>query len=709
MKTALLCLILGASMSAQTPLKYPETRKSEVADDYFGTRVADPYRWLEDDNAAETKAWVEAQNKVTFAFLKGIPQREAIAKRLRKLWNYEKHGVPFRQGKHWFYTHNTGLQNQAVLFVTDDPAKPGKVLLDPNTLSKDGTAALSGLKVSEDGKWLAYSISQAGSDWQTWHVRNVENGKDLPDEVRWSKFSGAAWLPDASGFFYSRYDAPKEGAALTSLNKFQKVFFHLLGTPQEDDPLVYERPDQPDWGFAAEVTEDGRWLVISQWEGTEPKNRVYLKDLQARGATVEPFLDAFDAAYSLVGNEADLFFLQTDKDAPRHRLVAIRKGHPEPKDWKEVIPQAAGKDVLSSVHLVADRFVASWLRDARSAVEIHGMQGGKLGEIPLPTLGSAEGFSGRREDPETYFAFASFTQPGGIYRYDFRTGKLAAHRLPKVAFSPQDFEVQQVFFPSKDGTRIPMFLVGRKGMKKDGNNPTLLYGYGGFNISETPAFSPKIIAWLEMGGLFALPNLRGGGEYGREWHDGGRLKNKQNVFDDFIAAAEWLIAGKYTSAPRLAINGGSNGGLLVGACMTQRPELFGAAVPEVGVMDLLRYHRFTIGWAWKSDYLVSDTKEGFEGLMKYSPLQNLKPGVKYPATLVTTGDHDDRVVPAHSHKFIATLQADQAGPAPVLTRIETKAGHGAGKPTAKQIAERADVLAFLVKVLGFELPPTFNR
>jgi prolyl oligopeptidase len=700
MKTALLCLTLGAVMTAQPPLKYPETRKSGQVDDYFGTQVPDPYRWLEDDNSPETKAWVEAQNKVTFAFLKGIPQRKAIAGRLKQLWNYEKHGVPARHGDRYFYTYNTGLQNQAVLFATDDLAKPGKVLLDPNTLSKEGTAALSGMRVSEDGKWLAYSISMAGSDWQTWRVRNVENGRDLPDEVKWSKFSGAAWLPDASGFFYSRYDAPKEGAAFTGVVKFQKVYLHLIGTPQEDDQLIYERPDKPDWGFSADVTEDGRWLVLSQWESTEPKNRLFLKDLTAPAAKVEPFLDAFDAAYGLVGNDGEVFFVQTDQGAPRQRLVAIRKGQPGAKDWKELIPEGAGRDVLASVGLVGERFVATWMRDAKSAVEFWSLEGKKIGDLPLPTLGSVGGFSGRRKDTETFYDFVSFTHPGSVYRFDFKTGKAAALKVPKVPFTPEAFQVEQVFYPSKDGTKVPMFLVHRKGMKTDGHNPTLLYGYGGFNVSETPAFSAKIIAWLEMGGLFALPNLRGGGEYGRAWHDAGRLKHKQNVFDDFIAAAEWLIANKYTSAPKLAINGGSNGGLLVGACLTQRPDLFGAAVPEVGVMDMLRYHRFTIGWAWKSDYLVADTQEGFEGLMKYSPLHNIKPGQKYPPTLVTTGDHDDRVVPAHSHKFIAALQAAQRGPAPVLTRIETNAGHGAGKPTDKQIAERADVLAFLAHSLG---------
>ena len=697
-----MALAITTALAAQAPLIYPPTRKAEVVEDFFGTKVADPYRWLEDDNSAETKAWVEAQNKVTYGYLEQIPERAKIRERLTKLWDYEKFGVPFRMGRRTFYTHNTGLQNQAVLFVTSDPAKQGRVLLDPNTLSTDGTVALSGTSLTEDGRLMAYSMSTAGSDWQTWKVRDVATGKDLTDEIRWSKFSGAAWMKDGSGFFYSCYDAPKEGGALTGINKFQKVYFHRVGTTQVKDLLVYERQDQPDWGFGAEVTEDGRWLVITQSEGTDRKNRLFLKDLTKAGAKVEPFMDAFDAQYSVVGNDGNVFFLLTDKEAPRNRLVAV-PFHTR-QAWQELIPEARGRDVLASVSLVGQTFVATWMRDARSAVTFHGLDGKTQGELALPTLGTVEGFHGKRKDRMTYYAFTSFAQPATIYRLDLKTRQSTVFRAPKVDVDSAAYDVKQVFYPSKDGTQIPMFLVHRKGLKLDGQNPTLLYGYGGFDVSLTPAFSVSRAVWLEMGGVYAMPNLRGGGEYGKAWHDAGRLEKKQNVFDDFIAAAEWLIANKYTSTPKLAINGGSNGGLLVGACMTQRPDLFGAAVPEVGVMDMLRYHKFTIGWAWKSDYLVSDTKAGFEGLMKYSPLHTLKPGVKYPATLVTTGDHDDRVVPAHSHKFIATLQADQAGPAPVLTRIETKAGHGAGKPTAKQIAERADVFAFLVKSLDIKVP-----
>ncbi|HJV37342.1 MAG TPA: prolyl oligopeptidase family serine peptidase [Geothrix sp.] len=699
-----MALAITTALSAQTPLTYPPTRKGDVVDDFFGTKVADPYRWLEDDNSAETKAWVEAQNKVTFAYLAQIPQRATIRERMTRLWDFEKFSAPFKRGGRYFYSYNTGLQNQSVLYVTEDPKAKGRVLLDPNTLSKDGTVALSGASFTEDGGLMAYSVSVAGSDWQTWKVRDVATGKDLYDEIRWSKASGASWLKDGSGFFYSRYEAPKEGGALTGVNNNHLLYFHKLGTPQSEDALIYQRPDQPEWYLGGTVTDDGHWLVITGNKGTNPETSLFLKDLTKPGSPVEPFLDRMDATYGVVDNEGDRFFVVTNQGAPRNRLVAIRKGQTEPADWTEIIPQAKGRDVLESVSLVGNRFVATWMRDAHSAVEFYDVKGKKAGALTLPTLGTVTGFGGRREDTETFYTFGSFAYPGTIYRLDLKTAKSTVFRAPKVAFKPADYEVEQVFYPSKDGTKVPMFLVHKKGIKLDGQNPTLLYGYGGFNVSLTPAFSVSRMVWLEMGGVYAMPNLRGGGEYGLEWYDAGRKEKKQNVFDDFIAAAEWLIAHKITSTPKLAINGGSNGGLLVGACLTQRPDLFGAAVPEVGVMDMLRFHKFTLGWGWKSDYGSSETKEGFETLMKYSPLHTIKPGVKYPPTLITTGDHDDRVVPAHSHKFTATLQVAQAGPAPILTRIETSAGHGAGKPTAKVIEERADVLAFLVKNLGMKTP-----
>ena len=700
---------IATTRATRSSLAYPATRKAEVLEDFFGIKVADPYRWLEDDNSAETKAWVAAQNQVTFGYLEQIPERGRIRDRITRLWDFEKFSAPFKRGKRYFYSYNTGLQNQAVLFVTETPRSKGRVLLDPNGLSKDGTVALSGISLTEDGRLLAYSISVAGSDWQTWKVRDVATGQDLPDEIQWSKASGASWLKDGSGFFYSRYEAPEEGGALTGVNNNHRLCFHRLGTPQAEDALIYQRPDQPEWYLGGTVTDDGCWLVITCGKGTNPESSVFLKDLSGLDSPVEPFLDRMDATYTIVDNEDDCFYVSTNQGAPRNRLVAIRKGETDPGKWTELIPQAKSKDVLESVSLVGGRFVATWMRDAHSAVEFFDFKGRKTGSLKLPALGTAGGFRGRREDSETFYTFASFTYPGTIFRLDLKTGQSTVFRTPKVAFKPTGYEVEQVFYPSKDGTEVPMFLVHKEGLKRDGQNPTLLYGYGGFNVSLTPAFSVSRLVWLEMGGVYAMPNLRGGGEYGLDWYDAGRKDKKQNVFDDFIAAAEWLITHKVTSTPKLAINGGSNGGLLVGACLTQRPDLFGAAVPEVGVMDMLRFHKFTLGWGWKSDYGSSETKEGFETLLKYSPLHTIKAGVKYPPTLVTTGDHDDRVVPAHSHKFTATLQAAQAGPAPILTRIEVAAGHGAGKPTDKAIAERADVLAFLVRNLGIRLPSSFGQ
>lgn len=695
---------IAVFVSILVTMAYPETKKVDVVDDYFGTKVADPYRWLEDDNAADTKAWVKAQNAVTFAFLAGIPAREGIRRRLTALWNFEKFGVPFERGGRWFRTHNSGLQNQAVLYVSDDAAKRGRVLLDPNTLATDGTAALTGTAVTDDGKLLAYSISRAGSDWQTWKVRDVATGADLADEVSWSKASGASWRKDGSGFYYSRFPAPREGDSLKGVNQGHQVWFHRLGAAQKDDVLVYERPDQREWYLWADVTDDGRWLVITASKGTNPETSVFVQDLARPGAPVEPLLDHMDARYRVIDSDGDVFFVLTNQGAPRQRLVAVRRGASEPRAWRELVPQAKGRDVLEDVALVADRLVVNWMRDAHNVLEVFTIDGKRASEVKLPALGTVTTVSGRRRDREAFVGFTSFTYPGTVLRLDPRTGATKVLDEPKVAFEPGAYEVRQVFYPSKDGTLVPMFIVHRRGLAMNGQNPTLLYGYGGFDVSLTPTFSVSRLGWLELGGVLAVANLRGGGEYGLEWYDAGRLGKKQNVFDDFIAAAEWLIRERVTSTPRLAINGGSNGGLLVGAVMTQRPELFGAAVPEVGVMDMLRFHRFTLGWGWKSDFGSSETKEGFDTLIEYSPLHNLKKGVRYPPTLVTTGDHDDRVVPAHSHKFIAMLQAMQGGEAPVLTRIEVDAGHGAGKPTEKIIAERADVLAFLVKVLGMEVP-----
>lgn len=696
-------LIAAACSTVSHKFQYPVTAKTNVVDHYHGTAVADPYRWLEDDNSPETKAWVEAQNKVTFAYLNAIPGRDRIKARLTKLWNFERYGVPFKEGGRYFYTRNDGLQNQSVLYTVEQLDAEPRVLLDPNKLSADGTVALSGLAISEDGNLLAYGTSASGSDWEEWHVRDVRTGSDLPDHLQWVKFSDASWKKDSSGFYYSRYDAPKPGDTLKGVNKFHKLYFHKLGTGQSADELVYERKDQPDWGFGGEVTEDGRYLIIHASEGTDPKNRVLYEDLSKSGSPVVELLMEFDASYNFIGNDGPIFWFKTDLNAPRSRVIAIDITQPQRANWKEIIPQTA--DTLEGVGVLNNQFIASYLHDAHTAVKVFTLDGRFVREVALPGLGTAGGFGGKRADTESFYSFTSFTTPGMIYRYDAATGASTVFRAPKVDFDSSAYETKQVFYTSKDGTRVPMFLVHKKGVKLDGSNPTLLYGYGGFNISLTPSFSVSRVAWLEMGGVYALANLRGGGEYGEDWHQAGTKLRKQNVFDDFIAAAEWLIANKYTSPKKLAIQGGSNGGLLVGACMTQRPELFGAALPAVGVMDMLRFHKFTIGWAWCSDFGSADNSDEFKALYQYSPYHNLKPGVKYPSTMITTADHDDRVVPAHSFKFAARLQEYHQGENPVLIRIDVKAGHGAGKPTTKLIEEKTDELSFLAKELGMKMVP----
>lgn len=685
---------------SRASLEYPTTRQEAVEDVYHGVRVADPYRWLEDDMAAETLAWVEAQNRVTFAYLESIPQRSAISNRLTKLWNFERWSAPSRQGGRYFVTHNNGLQNQSVLYWMSGLEDERRLLLDPNTLSADGTVAYSGGAISDDGRWLAYGLARSGSDWQEWRIREVETGRDLQDEVHWVKFSGASWLKDGSGFFYSRYDQPKPGEALTGANYFHKLYLHRVGRPQAEDELVYHRPDRKEWNFYGGVTDDGRYLVITASEGTDPRNRVLYRDLAKEGSPVVELLMDFDADYSFLDNDGPVFFFRTDLEAPRARVIAIDITRPEKEHWKQLIPQA--EETLTSVSVVGDRFFCHYLKDARSLVRVHGMDGRHERDVELPGIGSASGFRGKRSDRETFYSFTSFTVPSTVYRYDIESGTSTVWRSPEVDFDSDRYETRQVFYPSKDGTSVPMFITHKKGLRLNGRNPTYLYGYGGFNISLTPSFSVSVAAWLEMGGVYAMPNLRGGGEYGEAWHQAGTKLNKQNVFDDFIAAAEWLVEQRYTSPSRLAIGGGSNGGLLVGACMIQRPDLFAAALPAVGVMDMLRFHKFTIGWAWVSDYGSSENPDEFRALHAYSPYHNLRPGVRYPSTLVTTADHDDRVVPAHSFKFSARLQEMHAGPNPVLIRIDTKAGHGAGKPTSKQIAEAADRWAFLVRELGME-------
>jgi prolyl oligopeptidase len=694
-------------VAANSALNYPQARKGDQVDEYHGTKVADPYRWLEDPDSPETRKWIEAENKVTFSYLEAIPERSAIKERLTELWNFERFGVPTHKGGRYIFSRNDGLQNQNVLMTTTSLEGEPRVLLDPNKLSADGTVALTEYSLSDDGKLLAYGLASAGSDWQEWKIRDAETGEDLPDHLKWIKFSSASWTADGKGLFYSRYDEPTDANKLTSVNYYQKLYFHKLGTPQADDKLIYERRDQKEWGFGGHVTEDGDYLIITLWRGTERKHQVFYLDLTKPDSKVVELVTGFDAHYDFVANDGPIFWLRTDLGAPRYRLIAIDTRQPQREAWQEVIPQAT--DVLENVSLVGGRFFGTYLKDAHTEVRVFNLAGKALGDVQLPGIGTVAGFHGRRRDKETFYGFTSFTTPTTIYRYDIDNGTSSVFRAPKVHFKPNDFETKQVFYTSRDGTRVPMFITYKRGLALNGKNPTYLYGYGGFNIPLTPNFSVSRIVWLEMGGVFAMPNLRGGGEYGRAWHEAGMKLQKQNVFDDFIAAAEYLIREKYTSSEHLAISGRSNGGLLVGACMTQRPDLFAAALPGVGVLDMLRFQKFTIGWAWVSDYGSVENADEFAALYAYSPLQNIKPGTSYPATLITTADHDDRVVPAHSFKFAATLQAAQSGPKPVLIRIETSAGHGAGTPTAKLIEEVADSYAFLVKVLGIHVPENFGK
>lgn len=701
-----LVLVLAAvsrAGAAEERLAYPKAPRAEVVDDYHGTKVADPFRPLEDPDAPETRAWIEAENALTEAWLSKVPAREGIRRRLRSLQDYERTSPPFVEGGRVFYLRNDGLQDQPVLFVQERLDTHPRVLLDPNRLSRDGTVALSGLSVSRDGKTLAWAVSDGGSDWTRWRFRDVGTGRDAEDVLSWVKFSSAAFTADGKGVYYARYAAPEPGKELASVNKGQKLYFHRLGTKQSEDVLVYERPDDPELGFGADVTDDGRWLVLSVWKGTDRRSRLYVKDLAEEGSPVVRLLDDFDARYDFAGSAGPVFYLLTDKDAPRGRVVSLDVTKPGKPALTTVVPESGA--VIEGVSLIADRLVLRLLVDAASRVVVHRLDGKKEREIELPGLGSVTGFAGRRSQKETFYAFTSFTDPGTVYRYDFATGKSELFRRSPLKFDPAGFVTERVFYRSEDGTRVPMFLVHRKGLKRDGTAPAYLYGYGGFGIAMTPAFSVKVLALAERGAVFAQPSLRGGSEYGQEWHDAGRLGKKQNVFDDFVAAAEWLLEKRYTSRERLAIGGGSNGGLLVGAVLNQRPELFAAAVPSVGVMDMLRFHRFTIGWGWVSDYGSPDDPEDFKRLLSYSPLHNLKKGTKYPAVLVVTADHDDRVVPGHSFKYAAALQDAQGGEAPVLIRVETRAGHGAGKPTTKQLDETTDVLAFLDRVLGGFAPP----
>ena len=702
--------VVGAAAAAEpqgAALRYPPTKRVEQVDVYHGVKVADPYRWLETDvrQSKEVAAWIAAQNRVTQAYLAGIPQRDAIRRRLTELWNYPQYSSPFKEGGRYFYFKNDGLQNQSVLYTMDSLEGKPRVLLDPNTWSKDGAAALGGLSASEDGRHLAYCRADAGSDWQTWFVLEIDSGRQLADAVRWTKFTTAAWTKDGKGFFYSRFAEPQKGTEFQGENRNNKVYYHRLGTPQSADVLAYFRPDHPEWRYDATVTEDGRYLILTISVGTDDRYRIAVRDLAEPYAMPVDLIDNFDHEFTFVGNDGPLLLFQTNENAPRRRLVGIDLRKPERAAWRQILPQTA--ETLISVGFVGNMLAASYLKDVQPLVRIHTLEGRPVRDVQFPGIGAASGFGGKRTDAETFYTFSSFAAPPTIYRYDMRSGRSTLFRRAEVKFRPEDYEVRQVFYRSKDGTRVPMFLAHKKGLRRDGAAPTLLYGYGGFNIALVPAFSVSRLTWMEMGGLYAQPNLRGGGEYGEPWHKAGTRLAKQNVFDDFIAAAEWLTAEKYTRPDRLAIQGGSNGGLLVGAVMTQRPELFGACLPAVGVMDMLRFHKFTEGRLWIDDYGSADDPAQFRALRAYSPYHNVRPGTHFPPTLVTTADTDDRVVPGHSFKFAAALQHAQAGGAAVLLRVSTRAGHGAGKPTTKRIEEISDEWAFLLKSLRMELPATF--
>ncbi len=695
--------------SAQSPITYPATAKVSHEDVYHGTKVADPYRWLEDD-VRESKAvagWVAAQNEVTFRYLEAIPQRDAIRQRLTELWNYEKYTTPEKEGGRYLFKKNTGLQNQDVLYVQSSLAEAPRVLLDPNTLSNDGTVALTGTSVSRDGKFLAYGTSVSGSDWQLWRVMEIDSGAALSDELRWIKFSTPRWTTDSKGFFYGRYPEPAAGETYQKLAQNNAIYYHRLGTPQSDDVLVLSLHDEPDWDFSPQVSEDGRWLVVTVSVTTHPIYQVWYRDLSDPFAGFTELVKDFENEYTFLGNDGTLFYFKTDDGAPRGRIIAIDVKKPSRENWRTIVGEARG--TMTDASLVGGEFVVEYLEDAKSAVRMVRRDGTLVRSVELPGIGMASGFEGRADDPETFFTFQNMTTPPTVYRFDVATGKRDELFRSKVSFDPKQFEMKQVFYESKDGTRVPMFIAHRKGLRLDGSNPTLLYGYGGFNISQRPVFSASRLVFMQMGGVFAVANLRGGGEYGREWHDAGTKLHKQNVFDDFIAAGEWLVANGYTRPARLAIQGGSNGGLLVGAVVNQRPDLFGAALPAVGVMDMLRFHHFTSGKAWIDDYGSSNDAGQFAALLAYSPYHNVKPGTKYPAVLVTTSDTDDRVVPGHSFKYAAALQAAQAGSAPVLIRIETRAGHGSGKPLSKRIEETADQWSFLAANLGMKLPRGFGK
>ena len=697
-------LLSGIMVMSCTPqqkkLTYPKAEKVDTVDVYFGTEVADPYRWLENDTSAATAAWVEAENKVTNKYLAQIPFRKQLLERLTNLANYEKIGAPFKKhGKYYFYK-NDGLQNQSVLYVQDSLEGEPRVFLDPNKLSDDGTVALTGLSFSHDGKYAAYTISRSGSDWTEIYVLDTATGQLLDDHIEWAKFTGAAWQGD--GFYYSAYDAPVKGKEFSNVNENHKVYYHKIGTPQTEDKLIYQNPAYPKRFYYTGTSEDERILFVYE-SGAGRGNNLFIKDLKKANAPFIQLTTDFDYQYSPIEVIDNNVYIFTNYGAPKNRIMVADINNPKLENWKELIPEM--ESVLSSAEVIGGKLFLTYDKDASNHAYVYSQKGEHMHEIKLPSLGSV-GFSGTKDDKECFFVFTSFTTPGTIYKYDMDKNSYELYRAPKVEFNSDDFVTEQAFFPSKDGIMIPMFLTYKKDLERNGNNPVFLYGYGGFGISLNPGFTTSRIPFLENGGIYAQVNLRGGSEYGEEWHIAGTKMQKQNVFNDFISAAEYLINNKYTNPDKIAIVGGSNGGLLVGACMTQRPDLFKVAIPQVGVMDMLRYHKFTIGWNWASDYGTSeDSQEMFEYLKGYSPLHNLKPGTKYPATMVTTADHDDRVVPAHSFKFAATLQECNDGTNPTIIRIDSKAGHGAGKPMAKVLEEQADIYGFIM--YNLKMKPAF--
>jgi prolyl oligopeptidase len=691
-----LLIAIAMGCSQQASFNYPETAKGDVVDNYHGTEVPDPYRWLEDDMSEETAAWVKAQNEVTFAYLESIPFRDALKKRMTEIWNYPKMSTPFKEGDFYFYFYNTGLQNQDIMYAKKGLEEEGEIFLDPNEFSEDGTVALAGLSVSNDQKYMAYAISKGGSDWREFFVRDVESREDLEDHLKWIKFSGMSWYKD--GFFYTRYPTPKEGDELKAANLNAKVYYHRIGTEQSEDLLIHQDEANPEWGFGLGVTEDEKYMYLTVTESTSGNALAFKK----AGLNEEPFtwLDKdFEDDYMPVGNKDNMLYVLTNNQAPLYRLIGIDLNNPSEENWVDIIPEQ--ENVLESATLAGGRIIATYIQDAKNEAYVYALDGTLLHQVALPGIGSLGGFSGKMKDNTAFYSFTSFNYPTTTFKYNIEENISELFYTPEVDFDADAYETRQVFYTSKDGAEVPMFIVHKKGLELDGTNPTLLYGYGGFNISMTPSFSTTRAVWLEQGGVFALANIRGGGEYGEEWHKAGTVLQKQNVFDDFIAAAEFLIHENYTSSKRLAIYGGSNGGLLVGAVVNQRPELFAAAIPMVGVMDMLRFHKFTIGRYWTVDYGSSDNPEEFRYLLGYSPLHNISPDKEYPAILVTTGDHDDRVVPAHSFKYAATLQEKYSGSNPVMIRINTDAGHGAGKPTDMVIQEYTDVWAFIYKNMDF--------